>query len=165
MRLSLTRIVTLGVGFWVLAVPAARAGDGPGVVAAEVGCGYVGGVAAAAGGALAGSCIHTDEFATGGFIGFFAAYPAGVGMGAWGAGEIWGEDSAHDWATAASAVGASYSAVVVGYAVGSWKGMVIGMLVAPAVATAAYNVVKVATEPESPASAERMYYVNYGFGF
>ncbi len=126
-----------------VAVAGTAVADGAGVVAAEVGCGYVGGFAAALGGVVVGNVVVNDpEFAGGGFVGLLLAYPAGVGMGAWGAGEIWGDDSRHDWATAATAVGTSYATSLVGFWVGGWKGLIIGMLVAPATSTAAYNLVK-----------------------
>lgn len=134
------RILT-SLAVFSLAAPALA--DGPGVVAAEVGCGYVGGVGAALGGIVVGNIIVNDpEFAGGGFVGLLLAYPAGAGLGAWGAGEIWGDDLRHDWATAAAAVGASYTAPLIGVWVGGVKGLIIGMLVAPATATAAYNLVK-----------------------
>ncbi len=120
--------------------------DGPGVIAAEVGCGYVGGAAVAVSGVIFGNLVHDDEFASGGLVGALIGYPAGVGLGSWGAGEIWGDDSAHDWATAAAAVGGAYASVGLGIGLGRWKGLLIGMLAAPAVSTAAYNAVKTLTK-------------------
>lgn len=127
----------------IAAAPIVHA-DGVGVVAAEVGCGYVGGFGGAFAGIAVGNLVvpRTDRHPGGGLAGFFLAYPAGVGFGVWGAGELWGEDSDHDWATAAAAIGSSYTTCFVGLAAGGLKGIIIGMLVAPATSAAAYNAVK-----------------------
>jgi len=151
----------------VAALSALAAGayaDGAGVVAAEVGCGYAGGVAAAMAGIVVGNVVaYDEEFAGGGFYGLFLAYPAGAGLGSWGAGEIWGDDSAHDWLTAAASVGASYAACFTGLLVGDGKGLFIGMLAAPVASTVAYNLVKRAGDDEEP--ADESFYVAAGFAF
>lgn len=136
--------------------------DGPGLMTAEFGCGYVGGAATLMGGIVIGNLIRDDDYASGGLIGALVAYPAGVGLGCWGAGEIWGDDSEKDWATAAAAIGGAYAAVGVGAGLGRWKGLLIGMVAAPAVSTAAYNVVKYATKKEDEPTR---IYISASFSF
>jgi len=127
----------------LLTIAAAGAwADGAGVAAAEVGCGYVGGLAAGLAGIPAGNLFTHDDFAGGGLWGFFVAYPAGVGLGVYGAGELWGDDSANDGASVAAAIGASYASAAAGYLIKKYKGLLISMFVAPAASTLAYNVVK-----------------------
>jgi hypothetical protein len=63
-------------------------------------------------------------------------------LGTYGAGEFWGEDAANDWVAAGAALGASYAAPALGFLFGRYRGLVVGLLVAPAVSTAAYNLVK-----------------------
>ncbi|UCH77872.1 MAG: hypothetical protein JSU81_09115 [Candidatus Coatesbacteria bacterium] len=149
------------------AAAAAAAGpawaDGPGLVAAEVGCGYLGGLGAGIVGIPVGNFWSTEKFAGGGLYGFIFAYPAGVGLGVYGAGEIWGDDSANDWASVGAALGASYASAIVGYAVGEFDGLVIGMLAAPAASTAAYNLTKMATEKDDGGGAA--IYVSYAVFF
>jgi hypothetical protein len=144
---------------------AARADDGW-VVAAEVGCGYVGGVALGLTGTAVGNAVyHSEEFGSG-LVGFILTYPLGVGLAAYGAGEIWGDDSRYDWATAAAAVGASYATLFIGDRTGDFKGVFIGMLVMPVAATAAYNAVKYATaEKNNGGDALEGVYVAWGMGF
>jgi len=152
----------LAVLFAALVLAGGARADGPGVVAAEFGCGYVGGAAVAVSGILFGNLVRDDEFASGGLIGALIGYPAGVGLGSWGAGEIWGDDSANDWATVGAAVGGAYASVGLGVGLGRWKGLIIGMLAAPAVSTAAYNVVKTLTkEEDEPTSL----YISASFSF
>ncbi|NIT37190.1 MAG: hypothetical protein GTN49_11970 [candidate division Zixibacteria bacterium] len=141
--------------------------DGAGVVAAEVGCGYVGGIAAGLAGVPVGNIFSTDEFAGGGFYGFFIGYPAGVGLGVYGAGEIWGDDSRNDWASVGAAIGASYAPVAAGYLLCGYKGLLIGMLLAPAASTAAYNLVKNSEERNSSGDgpAPKAFYVQTTFCF
>jgi len=150
-----------------LAVAAALAGpagaDGAGVVAAEVGCGYAGGLGAGIVGIPVGNLWSTEDFAGGGLYGFVLAYPAGVGLGVYGAGEIWGDDSGNDWASVGAALGASYATVILGYAAGEFKGLIIGMLAAPVASTAAYNLTKRATEEDD--GGEPALYVGYAVSF
>jgi hypothetical protein len=116
--------------------------DGAGVVAAEVGCGYVGGVGAGLAGIPVGNLFSSEDYAGGGLWGFIVAYPAGVGLGVYGAGELWGDDSENDWVGAGAAVASAYASAAAGYLAAKYKGMLIGMLAAPAASTAAYNLVK-----------------------
>jgi hypothetical protein len=151
-----------------VALSAAAAGaDGAGVVAAEVGCGYVGGVGAGLAGIPVGNLSSSEGFAGGGLWGFLIAYPAGVGLGVYGAGEIWGHDSANDWASVGAAIGASYASAAAGYFIKKYKGLLIGMLVAPAASTAAYNVVKNSAGENSDAevAAGGAVYVYTSFSF
>ena len=144
--------------------------DGPGVVAAEVGCGYAGGIGLGIAGIPVGNIFSSEEYAGGGLWGFLIGYPAGVGLGVYGAGEIWGDDSENDWASAGAALGASYASSVLGFWFGKYKGLIIGMLVAPAVSTAAYNIVKSATgefevDPSGDAAKRRFIYVGFAASF
>ncbi len=141
--------------------------NGAGVVAAEVGCGYVGGIAAGLAGIPVGNLFSSEEFAGGGLYGLVIAYPAGVGLGVYGAGEIWGDDSRNDWASVGAAVGASYASVAAGYLLCRYKGLLIGMLLAPAASTAAYNLVKNTEEQNSSVDgpARKTFYVQTSFYF
>lgn len=124
-------------------VTAAAAGaDGAGVVAAEVGCGYAGGIGVGLAGIPVGNVFSSEKYAGGGLWGFLIAYPAGVGLGVYGAGEVWGEDSQNDWAGVGAAVGAAYASAAAGYLIKKYKGLLVGMLLAPAASTLAYNLVK-----------------------
>jgi len=156
---------------WLVVVAAFAAApawsDGAGVVAAEVGCGYVGGIAVGLAGIPVGNLFSTDEFAGGGLYGLVIAYPAGVGLGVYGAGELWGDDSRNDWASVGAAVGASYASVAAGYLLCKYKGLLIGMLLAPAASTAAYNLVKKTEEQNSSGerSARKGFYVQTSLYF
>jgi hypothetical protein len=129
-----------------LAVAAAAGADGAGIVAAEVGCGYLGGVGVGIAAIPVGNIWSSEKFAGGGLYGFLLAYPAGVGLGVYGAGELWGDDSRNDWASAGAAIGTSYVSSLVGLWADGWRGLIIGMLLAPAVSTVTYNLVKESDE-------------------
>ncbi len=156
---------------WLVAFAAFAAApawsDGAGVVAAEVGCGYLGGIAVGMAGIPVGNLFSSDEFAGGGLYGLVIAYPAGVGLGVYGAGEIWGDDSRNDWASVGAAVGASYASAAAGYLLCKYKGLLIGMLLAPAASTAAYNLVKKTEEqnPSGDGSVRKGFYVQTSFYF
>lgn len=144
--------------------------DGAGVVAAEVGCGYVGGIGLGIAGIPVGNIFSTEEYAGGGLWGFIVAYPAGVGLGTYAAGEIWGDDSENDWASVGAALGASYASSALGFLFGKFGGLLVGMLVAPAASTAAYNLVKSATGefevgPGGDAAGRRFVYVSFAASF
>jgi hypothetical protein len=148
-----------------LAVAATAAwADGAGVVAAEVGCGYAGGVGAGLAGIPVGNLFSSEDYAGGGLWGFIVAYPVGVGLGVYGAGELWGDDSENDWAGAGAAVAGAYASAAAGYLAARYKGMLIGMLVAPAASTAAYNLVKNSADGEADAGGGG-FYVCASFNF
>jgi len=158
------------VALLIILAAAVAWADGAGVVAAEVGCGYVGGVALGLAGIPVGNLFSSEEYAGGGLWGFLVAYPAGVGLGTYGAGEFWGDDSGNDWAGAGAALGASYAASALGYLFGKYGGVLIGMLVAPAASSAAYNLVKNANDEAEPASdgdaaKQRFIYVGFAASF
>ena len=81
---------------------------GPGTAAAEVACGFGGGVALALAAVPVGNVFATEAFPGTGLYGLFLGYPAGAGPGVYAAGEIRGEDSANDGASAGAARGRSY---------------------------------------------------------
>jgi len=145
-------------------VAAAAWADGAGVVAAEVGCGYAGGVALGVAGIPVGNIFSSEEYAGGGLWGFLVGYPAGVGLGTYGAGELWGDDSENDWASVGAALGAAYASSAIGFWCGKYKGLLIGMLVAPAASTAAYNLVKNASDDGDDAEP-RFIYVGFSAYF
>jgi hypothetical protein len=144
--------------------------DGVGVVAAEVGCGYAGGIGLGIVGIPVGNIFSSEEYAGGGLWGFILAYPAGVGLGTYAAGEIWGDDSENDWASAGAALGASYASSALGFLFGKYGGMLLGMLVAPAASAAAYNLVKNASgeaevDPSGDAARRPTIYVGFAASF
>lgn len=137
--------------------------DGAGVVAAEVGCGYVGGIAAGVAGIPVGNLFSTEQYAGGGLSGFLIAYPAGVGLGVYGAGEIWGDDSKSDWASVGASVAAAYASAAAGYFTAKFKGLLIGMLAAPAASTAAYNLVKKSADEDDGGGGGFYVYTSFNF--
>jgi len=143
---------------------AAAWADGAGVVAAEVGCGYVGGLGVGLVGIPVGNLFSSEEYAGGGLWGFLIAYPAGVGLGVYGTGEIWGDDSQNDWASVGASVGAAYVSAAAGYFAAKFKGLLIGMLAAPAASTLAYNLVKT-TADENAGGEGGGFYVYTSFNF
>jgi len=150
----------------VIAVAATAAwGDGAGVVAAEVGCGYVGGIGVGLAGIPVGNLFSNEEFAGGGLYGLIIAYPAGVGLGVYGAGEIWGDDSQNDWASVGAAVAAAYVSTAAGYLAARFKGLLIGMLAAPAASTLAYNLVKNSADENADGEGGGGFYVYTSFNF
>jgi hypothetical protein len=156
------------VALLIMLAAAAAGADGAGVVAAEVGCGYGGGVGLGMAGIPVGNLFSSEEYAGGGLWGFLVAYPAGVGLGVYGAGELWGDDSANDWATAGAALGASYAASALGFVLGKYGGLLVGMLVAPAASSAAYNLVKNAGDEavsEGGAAKRPAVYVGFAASF
>jgi hypothetical protein len=143
---------------------AAAWADGAGVVAAEVGCGYVGGIGVGLAGIPVGNLFSSEQYAGGGLWGFLIAYPAGVGLGVYGAGEIWGDDSENDWASVGASVAAAYVSAAAGYLAVKYKGLLIGMLAAPAASTLAYNLVKNAGD-ENAGGEGGGFYVYTSFNF
>jgi hypothetical protein len=137
--------------------------DGTGVIAAEVGCGYVGGIGAGLAGIPVGNLFSSEQYAGGGLWGFLIAYPAGVGLGVYGAGEIWGDDSENDWASVGASVAAAYASAAAGYFTPKFKGLLIGMLAAPAASTAAYNLVKKSADENDGAEGGGGFYVYTSF--
>ena len=148
----------------IAAVAATAWADGAGVVAAEVGCGYVGGIGVGLAGIPVGNLFSNEEFAGGGLYGLIIAYPAGVGLGVYGAGEIWGDDSENDWASVGASVAAAYVSAAAGYLAARYKGLLISMLAAPAVSTLAYNLVK-NTADENADGEGGGFYVYTSFNF
>jgi hypothetical protein len=148
----------------ITAAAAAAWADGAGVIAAEVGCGYVGGIGAGIAGIPVGNLFSSEQYAGGGLWGFLIAYPAGVGLGVYGAGEIWGDDSENDWASVGASVAAAYASAAAGYFTAKFKGLLIGMLAAPAASTAAYNLVKKSAD-ENDEGGGGGFYVYTSFNF
>ncbi len=148
----------------ITAAAAAAWANGAGVVAAEVGCGYVGGIGVGLAGIPVGNLFSSEEFAGGGLYGLIIAYPAGVGLGVYGAGEIWGDDSENDWAGVGASVAAAYVSAAAGYLAAKYKGLLIGMLAAPAASTLAYNLVK-NTADENADGEGGGFYVYTSFNF
>lgn len=144
---------------------AAAWADGTGVVAAEVGCGYVGGIGVGLAGIPVGNLFSSEQYAGGGLWGFLVAYPAGVGLGVYGAGEIWGDDSENDWASVGASVAAAYASAAAGYFTAKFKGLLIGMLAAPAASTAAYNLVKKSADENADGEGGGGFYVYTSFNF
>lgn len=149
----------------ITAAAAAAWADGAGVIAAEVGCGYVGGIGAGVAGIPVGNLFSSEQYAGGGLWGFLIAYPAGVGLGVYGAGEIWGDDSENDWASVGASVAAAYASAAAGYFTAKFKGLLIGMLAAPAASTAAYNLVKKSAEENDEGGGGGGFYVYTSFNF
>ena len=149
----------------IAAVAATAWADGAGVVAAEVGCGYVGGIGVGLAGIPVGNLFSSEEFAGGGLYGLIIAYPAGVGLGVYGAGEIWGDDSGNDWAGVGAAVAAAYVSAAAGYLAARYKGLLIGMLAAPAASTLAYNLVKNTADENADGEGGGGFYVYTSFNF
>ena len=149
----------------ITAAAAAAWADGAGVIAAEVGCGYVGGIGAGVAGIPVGNLFSSERYAGGGLWGFLIAYPAGVGMGVYGAGEIWGDDSENDWASVGASVAAAYASAAAGYFTAKFKGLLIGMLAAPAASTAAYNLVKKSADENDEGGGGGGFYVYTSFNF
>ncbi|MEE9455595.1 MAG: hypothetical protein V3W11_00415 [bacterium] len=149
----------------IAAVAATAWADGAGVVAAEVGCGYAGGIGVGLAGIPVGNLFSNEEFAGGGLYGLIIAYPAGVGLGVYGAGEIWGDDSQNDWASVGAAVAAAYVSTAAGYLAARYKGLLIGMLAAPAASTLAYNLVKNSADEHADGEGGGGFYVYTSFNF
>lgn len=149
----------------ITAAAAAAGADGTGVIAAEVGCGYVGGIGAGLAGIPVGNLFSTEQYAGGGLWGFLIAYPAGVGLGVYAAGEIWGDDSENDWASVGASVAAAYASAAAGYFTAKFKGLLIGMLAAPAASTAAYNLVKKSADENDEGGGGGGFYVYTSFNF
>lgn len=149
----------------ITAAAAAAWADGAGVIAAEVGCGYVGGIGAGVAGIPVGNLFSSEQYAGGGLWGFLIAYPAGVGLGVYAAGEIWGDDSENDWASVGASVAAAYASAAAGYFTAKFKGLLIGMLAAPAASTAAYNLVKKSAEENDEGGGGGGFYVYTSFNF
>ncbi len=149
----------------ITAAAAAAWADGAGVIAAEVGCGYVGGIGAGVAGIPVGNLFSSERYAGGGLWGFLIAYPAGVGLGVYGAGEIWGDDSENDWASVGASVAAAYASAAAGYFTAKFKGLLIGMLAAPAASTAAYNLVKKSADENDEGGGGGGFYVYTSFNF
>ena len=149
----------------ITAAAAAAWADGAGVIAAEVGCGYVGGIGAGVAGIPVGNVFSSERYAGGGLWGFLIAYPAGVGLGVYGAGEIWGDDSENDWASVGASVAAAYASAAAGYFTAKFKGLLIGMLAAPAASTAAYNLVKKSADENDEGGGGGGFYVYTSFNF
>lgn len=149
----------------ITAAAAAAWADGAGVIAAEVGCGYVGGIGAGVAGIPVGNLFSSEQYAGGGLWGFLIAYPAGVGLGVYGAGEIWGDDSENDWASVGASVAAAYASAAAGYFTAKFKGLLIGMLAAPAASTAAYNLVKKSADENDEGGGGGGFYVYTSFNF
>lgn len=149
----------------ITAAAAAAWADGTGVVAAEVGCGYVGGIGVALAGIPVGNLFSSEQYAGGGLWGFLIAYPAGVGLGVYGAGEIWGDDSENDWASVGASVAAAYASAAAGYFTAKFKGLLIGMIAAPAASTAAYNLVKKSADENAEGEGGGGFYVYTSFNF
>ena len=149
----------------ITAAAAAAWADGAGVIAAEVGCGYVGGIGAGVAGIPVGNLFSSEQYAGGGLWGFLIAYPAGVGLGVYGAGEIWGDDSENDWASVGASVAAAYASAAAGYFTAKFKGLLIGMLAAPAASTAAYNLVKKSADENADGEGGGGFYVYTSFNF
>ena len=148
----------------ITAAAAAAWADGAGVIAAEVGCGYVGGIGAGVAGIPVGNLFSSEQYAGGGLWGFLIAYPAGVGLGVYGAGEIWGDDSENDWASVGASVAAAYASAAAGYFTAKFKGLLIGMLAAPAASTAAYNLVKKSADENADGEGGGFYvYISFNF--
>jgi hypothetical protein len=145
------------------AAAAACWADGTGVVAAEVGCGYAGGIGVGIAGIPVGNIFSTEQYAGGGLWGFLIAYPAGVGLGVYAAGEIWGDDSENDWASVGASMAAAYASTAAGYFTGKYKGLLISMLVAPAASTAAYNLVKNTADENDDGGREFYIYTSFNF--
>lgn len=149
----------------ITAAAVAAWADGAGVIAAEVGCGYVGGIGAGVAGIPVGNLFSSEQYAGGGLWGFLIAYPAGVGLGVYGAGEIWGDDSENDWASVGASVAAAYASAAAGYFTAKFKGLLIGMLAAPAASTAAYNLVKKSADENDEGGGGGGFYVYTSFNF
>ncbi|HUV86024.1 MAG TPA: hypothetical protein VMX79_02815 [bacterium] len=149
----------------ITAAAAAAWADGTGVIAAEVGCGYVGGIGVGLAGIPVGNLFSSEQYAGGGLWGFLIAYPAGVGLGVYGAGEIWGDDAENDWASVGASVAAAYASAAAGYFTAKFKGLLIGMIAAPAASTAAYNLVKKSADENAESEGGGGFYVYTSFNF
>jgi hypothetical protein len=124
--------------------------------------GYGGGLALGIAGIPVGNLLITrEDYAGGGFIGFAIFYPIGCGLAVYGIGEAASGDAPNDAAALGASVGAAGGVMLTGYLAAKWKGVIIGLLAAPAVSVVAYNLAR-GSDGQGPAAG---FYVSYAFDF
>ncbi len=122
--------------------------------------GYGGGVVLGVAGIPLGNLLLTSEdYAGGGLIGFTVFYPVGCGLAVYGTGEAAAGDAPNDKAAVGASIGAASAVMLTGYLTAGWKGVIIGLLIAPVASTVAYNFARGSNDEYKP----HYYYISYGF--